>query len=170
VVRESVVGIATRYGLNGTGIESRRSQWPSDLKRGSRPIACWDCGFESRWRRGCLCCRVSTRDKGEDSQDKEVRIKYEDRTKREKSPCGGETFRTRPADPRANPASCATYSRPATVSGGRSSVCNLSTRHAVVTVGKPEGRRPLGRRRRRWESNIKMDVGEVGGLAEDRDS
>jgi hypothetical protein len=29
-------------------------------------------------------------------------------------------------------------------------------------VGKPEGRRPLGRRRRRWEDNIKMDVREVG--------
>jgi hypothetical protein len=32
-----------------------------------------------------------------------------------------------------------------------------------VLVGKPEGRRPLGRRRRRWEDNIKMDVQEVGG-------
>jgi hypothetical protein len=29
-------------------------------------------------------------------------------------------------------------------------------------VGKPEGRRPLGRPRRRWEDNIKMDLGEVG--------
>jgi hypothetical protein len=29
-------------------------------------------------------------------------------------------------------------------------------------VGKPEGRRPLGRPRRRWENNIKMDHGEVG--------
>jgi hypothetical protein len=28
-------------------------------------------------------------------------------------------------------------------------------------VGKPEGRRPLGRPRRRWEDNIKMDVREV---------
>jgi hypothetical protein len=28
-------------------------------------------------------------------------------------------------------------------------------------VGKPEGRRPLGRPRRRWEDNIKMDLGEV---------
>jgi hypothetical protein len=46
-----------------------------------------------------------------------------------------------------------------------------------VLVGKPEGKRPLGRPRRRWEDNIKMDVEEVGGgrgdwmeLAEDRDS
>ena len=45
-----------------------------------------------------------------------------------------------------------------------------------VLVGKPEGRRPLGRPRRRWVGNIRMDVQEVGcgymdwiGLAEDRD-
>jgi hypothetical protein len=30
-------------------------------------------------------------------------------------------------------------------------------------VGKPEGRRPLGRPRRRWEDNIKMDLRGVGG-------
>jgi hypothetical protein len=29
-------------------------------------------------------------------------------------------------------------------------------------VGTPEGRRPLGRPRRRWVDNIKMDLGEVG--------
>jgi hypothetical protein len=45
-----------------------------------------------------------------------------------------------------------------------------------VLVGKPEGRRPLGRPRRRWEDNIKMDLEEVGRgcgnwmeLAQDRD-
>ena len=44
-----------------------------------------------------------------------------------------------------------------------------------VLVGKPEGKRPLGRPRRRWEDNIKMALREVGGggdwmeLAEDRD-
>ena len=45
-----------------------------------------------------------------------------------------------------------------------------------VLVGKPEARRPLGRPRRRWEDNIKMDLQEVGGsfvdwmeLARDRD-
>ena len=32
-----------------------------------------------------------------------------------------------------------------------------------VLVGKPEGRRPLGKPRRRWEDNIKMDLQEVGG-------
>jgi hypothetical protein len=31
-----------------------------------------------------------------------------------------------------------------------------------VLVGKPEGKRPLGRPRRRWENNIKMDIHEVG--------
>ena len=45
-----------------------------------------------------------------------------------------------------------------------------------VLVGKPEGKRPLGRPRRRWEGNIKMDLKEMGrgcgdwmGLAQDRD-
>ena len=45
-----------------------------------------------------------------------------------------------------------------------------------VLVGKPEGKRPLGRQRRRWEDKIKMDLQEVGGgrgdwmeLAQDRD-
>ena len=31
-----------------------------------------------------------------------------------------------------------------------------------VLVGKPEGKRSLGRPRRRWEGNIKMDLQEVG--------
>jgi hypothetical protein len=31
-----------------------------------------------------------------------------------------------------------------------------------ILVGKPEGRRPLGRPRRRWEGNIKMDLREIG--------
>jgi hypothetical protein len=31
-----------------------------------------------------------------------------------------------------------------------------------ILVGKPEGRRLLGRPRRRWEENIKMDLGEIG--------
>ena len=45
-----------------------------------------------------------------------------------------------------------------------------------VLVGKPEGKRSLGRPRRRWEDNIKMDLQEVGGgcgdwmeLAQDRE-
>ena len=46
----------------------------------------------------------------------------------------------------------------------------------IILVGKPEGRRPLGRPRRRWVDNIRMDLQEVGcvyrdwfGLAQDRD-
>jgi hypothetical protein len=47
----------------------------------------------------------------------------------------------------------------------------------MVLVGKPEGKRPLGRPRRRWEDGIKMDLEEIGWggcvewihLAEDRD-
>jgi hypothetical protein len=31
-----------------------------------------------------------------------------------------------------------------------------------ILVGKPEGRRPLGRPRHRWEDNIKMGLGEIG--------
>jgi hypothetical protein len=31
-----------------------------------------------------------------------------------------------------------------------------------VLLGKPEGKRPLGRPRRRWEDNIKMHIEEVG--------
>ena len=45
-----------------------------------------------------------------------------------------------------------------------------------VLVGKPEGKRPLGRPRRRWVDNIRMDLQEVGcgymdwiGLAQGRD-
>jgi len=45
-----------------------------------------------------------------------------------------------------------------------------------VLVGKPDGKRPLGKPRRRWENNIKMDIQEVGWggmdwieLAQDRD-
>jgi hypothetical protein len=52
--------------------------------------------------------------------------------------------------------------------GEKRSVCRL-------LVGKPEGKRPLGRPRRRWIDNIKMDLLEMGlnvvdwiGLAQDR--
>jgi hypothetical protein len=31
-----------------------------------------------------------------------------------------------------------------------------------IFVGKPEGKRPLGRLRRRWVANIKIDLGEIG--------
>ena len=63
--------------------------------------------------------------------------------------------------------------------GGRSSIRKLRTRHAVVylssslaymgerrgvyrvLVGKPEGKELLGKPRRRWEDNIKLDLQEV---------
>jgi len=35
-------------------------------------------------------------------------------------------------------------------------------RSVQVFVGKPEGKRPLGRLRRRWDDNIKMNLKEVG--------
>jgi hypothetical protein len=45
-----------------------------------------------------------------------------------------------------------------------------------VLVGKPEGKRPLGRPRRRWEDGLRMDLTEIGlgcvdciRLAQDRD-
>jgi hypothetical protein len=45
-----------------------------------------------------------------------------------------------------------------------------------VLVGKPKGKRPLGRPRRRWEDGVRMDVREIGlvgvdsiRLAQDRD-
>ena len=45
-----------------------------------------------------------------------------------------------------------------------------------VLMGKPEGKRPLGRPRHRWKDNIRMDLQEVGcgymdwiGLAQERD-
>jgi hypothetical protein len=45
-----------------------------------------------------------------------------------------------------------------------------------LLVGKPEGRKPLGKQKRSWVNNIRMDLVEVGwgdvdwiGLAEDRD-
>jgi hypothetical protein len=34
-----------------------------------------------------------------------------------------------------------------------------------ILVGKPDGRRPLGRPRRRWENNIKIDLWEIGFAA-----
>ena len=47
--------------------------------------------------------------------------------------------------------------------------------HSVL-VGKPEGKKPLGRSRRRWVGNIRIDLQDVGcgymdwiGLAQDRD-
>jgi len=58
-------------------------------------------------------------------------------------------------------------------------VARMGERRGVyrVLAGKPEGKRPLGRPRSRWEDNIKMDLQEVGcgsmdwiELAQNRDS
>jgi hypothetical protein len=56
-------------------------------------------------------------------------------------------------------------------------VARMGKRSAYrILVGKPEGKRPLGRPRRRWEDNIRMDLREIGwgglewiNLAQDRD-
>ena len=60
--------------------------------------------------------------------------------------------------------------------GGACSACGEKREVYRILVGKPEGRRPFGRPKRRWEDNIKMDLQEVwyGGMdwtemAQDRD-
>jgi hypothetical protein len=59
--------------------------------------------------------------------------------------------------------------------GGPCSTNGLKRNAYRLLVGKPEGKRPLGRLRRWWVDNIRMDLGEVGwgdldwiGLAQDR--
>ena len=46
--------------------------------------------------------------------------------------------------------------------GGTCSTTEESTDLYRVLVGKPDGKGPLGRTRRRWQDNIKMDFQEVG--------
>jgi len=60
--------------------------------------------------------------------------------------------------------------------GGACGAYGGEERQHRVLVGKPEGKRPLGRHSRRWEDNIKMYLQEVGRegmdwieLAQDRD-
>jgi len=60
--------------------------------------------------------------------------------------------------------------------GGACSAYGAGERGYRVLMGKPEGKRPLGKPRYRWEDNIKMDLQEVGcggmdwiDLAHDRD-
>jgi hypothetical protein len=54
--------------------------------------------------------------------------------------------------------------------------CSMNGGRRRMQIGKPEGKRPLGRTRRRWVDNIKMDLREIGrdgmdwiDLAQDRD-
>jgi hypothetical protein len=60
--------------------------------------------------------------------------------------------------------------------GGACSTNGEKRKAYRILVGKPEGKRPLGRPRRRWVDNIKMDVREIGwdvvdwiDMAQDRD-
>jgi hypothetical protein len=46
-------------------------------------------------------------------------------------------------------------------------VARMGEKRRSLLVGKPEGKRPLGRPRRRWVDNVKMDLGEVGWGDED---
>ena len=46
--------------------------------------------------------------------------------------------------------------------GGTFSIYGERTDAYKVLVGKPEGKRPVGRPRRRWVGNIKMDLQKVG--------
>ena len=93
--RGSSVGIATRYGLDGPGIG--RSQWPSGPRRGSAadrllglriwiPPGAWMFVL-------CVLYSQDKESKSQDNQDKKVRIKCKERTK--KIDCAGEIFCTR---------------------------------------------------------------------------
>jgi hypothetical protein len=60
--------------------------------------------------------------------------------------------------------------------GGECSAYGGQKRRIQVLVGQPEGKRPLGKPKYRWEDNVKMDLQEVGfggmywiEMAEDRD-
>ena len=66
-------GIATRYGLEGTWIEFRRSQWPSGLRRGSAADRLQ--GLRVRIQPGA-CCTVKDKRQSQDNQDREVQMKY----------------------------------------------------------------------------------------------
>jgi hypothetical protein len=59
---------------------------------------------------------------------------------------------------------------------GRACGVHGEVRNVYILVGKPAGRRPLGKPRHRWKNNIKMDLREIGfgyvdwiQLAQDRD-
>jgi hypothetical protein len=84
---DRVVSIETRCGIEGLLISP--SQWPSGLSRGSAADRLLGgCGFESRREHGCfVCCTVRTKGKSQENQDKEVRLKERERTR--KNSAGG---------------------------------------------------------------------------------
>jgi hypothetical protein len=45
---------------------------------------------------------------------------------------------------------------------GHAEQTEQKTKEYILLVGKPEGKRPLGRPRHWWVCNIKMDLGEIG--------
>ena len=74
VRRSSVVSIATRYGLNGRGIEADPNGQAVEGE-GLQPITCKDYRFESRQGHGCFCCVLYVQtQKGnmQDNHDKET--------------------------------------------------------------------------------------------------
>ena len=94
---DCVVGIATRYGLKGPGIESADTSGRAVWGDGLRPIAFWGCEFESRRGHGWLYCVLQGKTKGkmQDSQDKRTSYGWSIEYKRiQTNPCGGEIFRT----------------------------------------------------------------------------
>ena len=92
--RHSSVGIATRYGLDGPGIEFPRSQWPSGLRRGSAAYHL----LELRVQIPPGAWMFYSKDKRQSQKNKEneVQTKYREQ-KRNRS--GSEIFRTRPDRP-----------------------------------------------------------------------
>ena len=45
---------------------------------------------------------------------------------------------------------------------GRVAIMEEGRRSSKILTGKPKGKRPLGKLRRRWENNIRMDLNEIG--------
>jgi hypothetical protein len=75
VGRDSVVGIATRYGLDGPGIESQsRSQWPCGLRRGSsaaRLLGLWVRIPPGAWMFVLCCCKDGSMERS-DMKDERI--------------------------------------------------------------------------------------------------
>jgi len=46
--------------------------------------------------------------------------------------------------------------------GGTCNMYGIHDKCIQIVIGKPEGKRPFGRLRRRWKDNIRMDLREIG--------